>query len=82
MSLSNEQIKSLIEVVASTTDDQLDCDGCYDQIAEFADTQLAGLSLSDAMKAVESHLANCPCCKDEYETLLAALRGCDESSSS
>lgn len=78
MALTNEQIKSLINVVASTTDDELDCDGCFEQIAEFADAQLAGRSLSDAMKAVESHLANCPCCKDEYETLLAALQGCDE----
>lgn len=81
MALTDEQIKSLITVVASTTDDQLDCDGCFERVAEFADSQLAGRSLSDAMTAVETHLANCPCCQDEYETLLAALRGCEAPSS-
>jgi hypothetical protein len=74
MPLSQSQIKSLMSLVHSVSDDSLDCDGCYDKIAEFAELQLGSLELPDAMKAVEVHLEQCVCCKDEYNALLDALR--------
>ena len=61
-------------MISSAQADSLDCDGCYDQLAEFADAQLAGRELPDALKAVESHLHQCCCCKDEYKALLEGLR--------
>ena len=79
MALTDDQIKVMLDIVASSHPDQLDCDGCFEQIAEFAETELAGKSLSDAMNAVKVHLENCPCCQDEYETLLTALRGANET---
>lgn len=74
MSLTNEQLAALVRLIASTTDDPLDCDSCFEQVAEFAETHMAGLSVCDALRAVEQHLHNCGCCRDEFETLLAALR--------
>lgn len=73
MSLSSEQIKTLIGLVATAKDDPLDCDGCLEQIAEFAESHLAGRSLSAAQQSVRVHLESCGCCKDEFEALLAAL---------
>lgn len=73
MSLSKEQIETLLKVVAITSDDGLDCDGCFGQVAEFAEAKLANNSLCDAMKLVAVHLENCPCCQDEFEALLAAM---------
>ena len=73
VSLSSEQIKTLIGLVATAKDDPLDCDGCLEHIAEFAEAHLAGRSLSAALQSVQVHLESCGCCKDEYEALLAAL---------
>ncbi len=74
MSLSNEQISSLLHMISSTSNDSLDCDGCFGLLAEFADSELAGKELPEALKSVETHLRQCTCCKDEYQTLLAGLR--------
>jgi len=73
VSLSSEQIKELVKLVATTKDDALDCDGCLEHIAEFAEDHLAGHSLSGALQKVQVHLESCGCCQDEFRALLAAL---------
>jgi len=77
MSLSKEQIASLLGMVSSVTEDSLDCDGCFGHLAEFADAELAGKEIPDALQSVETHLKQCKCCHDEYETLLVGLRALD-----
>jgi hypothetical protein len=76
--LSPENIKKLIDLVATAQDDALDCDGCLEHIAEFAEAHLAGRSLSAALQSVRTHLESCGCCQHEYEALLAALATLDE----
>ena len=73
MSLSPEQVKDLIDLVATTQDDPLDCGGCLAHIAEFAEAQLTGSTLSEALKNVKRHIESCGCCQDEYQALLVAL---------
>lgn len=75
MDLSRTQVTTLLGLVASTKDDGVDCEGCFGQIAEFADAQLTGKPLPDALVAVQTHLEQCPCCADEYRALLDGLKG-------
>ena len=74
MTLSKEQISKLLGMITSATDDSIDCDGCFDHLAEFADAELSGREIPDALKAVEVHLSQCGCCQDEYEALLTGLQ--------
>ena len=78
MALSKEQIQNLVGMVATVEADELDCDGCFGQIAEFAEYHLATQELPEAMWAVQVHLEQCLCCKDEFNALLKALRALDE----
>lgn len=78
MPLTSAQIDKLLLLVSNIQDDKLDCDGCFEQIAEFADTELTGRPLREALLAVRTHLECCPCCADEYQALLAALEGMEE----
>lgn len=78
MTLTFDQIKNLLSFVAVTTDDTLDCDDCFSHVAQFAETKLSGLGVSESMKLVQTHLENCPCCKDEFQALLAAMAEVDE----
>lgn len=83
MLLSKDQIAKLLNLIASTQSTKLDCDGCLEHVAQYADDRLAGHDLCEAMRDVESHLADCPCCQHEFESFLEALRGmeaCDRMS--
>jgi len=78
MSLSKEQISTLLSLVASATEDQISCDGCFEHVAQFVETELAGAPLDDTMKLIKNHMQNCPCCKDEYNALVEAMTALNE----
>ncbi|MGI9519558.1 MAG: hypothetical protein ACR2NP_21075 [Pirellulaceae bacterium] len=73
MTLSDKQLNILMQIVEGTTPDSIDCDGCFGRIAEFVELELAHKSIPDAMEVVRNHLNNCPCCQDEFNSLLDAL---------
>ena len=79
MALSPEQAKALIEMVTGTRDEEMTCDECLAEIAEFVEVQLIGTPLSDALQAVQDHLDRCHDCTDEYHVLRQALEALDET---
>jgi len=74
MSLSKEQINSLLGMVSSVESDDSNCEGCFEQMAEFAELHLSKQEIPEAMQAVETHLQQCVCCKDEFNALLKGLQ--------
>lgn len=74
MPLSKQQIDTLLTLVVNSTDDFMSCDGCLVNVAQFAESELMGASLCESMTKVQTHLKNCPCCNDEYQALLEALK--------
>lgn len=78
MPLSDKQVATLLSMVIGTEPDSIDCDGCFKHIAEFAEIELAGSEVPDALKAIQRHLEQCPCCKDEFNALIAGLNALDD----
>ncbi|MEO1525325.1 MAG: hypothetical protein AAFX06_07805 [Planctomycetota bacterium] len=74
MTLSKEQTKLLIHMVATAGPDEIDCDECYSSFAEFVEQELLGKRQGNDLKKVEDHIDQCPCCGDEHRALLEALR--------
>ncbi len=74
MAISYTQVQELLSAISLVVPDQLDCDGCFELMAEFAESERRGDQLSDALEAVVVHLKQCPCCAYEYEALLEAVR--------
>ena len=78
MALSKEQIRSLLGMISRTEQDSVECDACFDHLAEFAETELAGQEIPGALRAIENHLEQCACCRDEYQALIEGLRAIEE----
>jgi hypothetical protein len=78
MSLSREEIAELLRLIGLTRDEEIDCEQCLAQVAEFAERELAGRSVTDGLEAVAHHLSVCTECFEEYEALLQALKTMDE----
>lgn len=74
MALSNEDITELLRQIGLTRDKEIDCERCLALVAEFAERELAGLSVPAGLEAVAHHLAICTECYEEYEALLQALK--------
>ena len=73
MALIAEQAKALVDWVKVTRENEMSCDECLAQIAEFVDTELVGKTLDQALQAVSQHLAECPVCREEYAALKQAI---------
>lgn len=73
MSLTKQEIATLLEQIGRTHDHEIDCDQCLSLVAEFAEQELAGKPIPDGLDTVRQHLAICADCREEYEALQRAL---------
>ncbi len=78
MAITYTRAVQMLTSISKAVPDQLDCDGCFELLSEFADRELQGGELSDSLELVVTHLSQCPCCAYEYETLVEAIRAADE----
>lgn len=74
MPLTNAQLTELLKLISLTKEQEIDCQECLSQVAEYAETELAGKPLSKALEAVKLHLAICTECREEYELLRQVLQ--------
>lgn len=74
MELSKQKLKSLIAFAAQTDTEEIGCGTCYERLHEFTEKKLDGKSPEEAMPLVEKHLKLCYECREEYESLLKALK--------
>ncbi len=73
MALTHNEISGLLRLIGLTEDQEIDCETCLTHVAEFAEQELAGKSVSDGLEAVRHHLAVCAECCEEYEALCRVL---------
>ena len=78
MSLTKEQVEALLKMIGLTREDEIDCDECLSQVAEFAERELAGKAIPQGLDAVRHHLAVCAECREEYEALQRVLESSDD----
>ena len=74
MALSRQELDGLIKAVSLTRRDELSCDECLKELAEFAELFLEGKPVTEGLEAIEHHLAICSECEEEYQALLTALK--------
>jgi predicted anti-sigma-YlaC factor YlaD len=56
---------------------EVGCEECFERLDEFVELELAGVDADVRIPGLRTHLAGCPACRDEYESL-RALTTADE----
>lgn len=57
---------------------EVDCDTCFAQLDRYVELELDGVDADAAVPGLRAHLAGCPACAEEHESLralVAAERG-------
>ena len=54
---------------------EIGCDECFEQLAAYVELELAGRDADAAVPGLRAHLAGCPACREEYESLRALVAG-------
>ena len=74
MKLSSEDIKKMMKVIKNTREHELTCGHCYDELDRFIEMELDGKNAAEVLPLVKDHLDRCGACREEYETLLEAIK--------
>jgi hypothetical protein len=61
-----------VRKIYATQDNELDCDGFFEAIARYVDTEVAGKKTNPTFPEVEHHLKQCPYCYELYLALREA----------
>jgi len=67
-------LKQMVRGVMTTSEDEIGCDECFEQLDRFVEITLAGKDAAEAMPLVQNHLNRCGNCREEFEALLTTLR--------
>lgn len=73
MSLTNDDLKTLIRTLRAARPEQVGCRECFEKLDRFAEEVLAGKSPARAMPLIQEHLNRCGSCREEFEALMDAL---------
>jgi hypothetical protein len=67
----NEAITRLL----GPAEPEVGCDECFAEIDHYVEFVLAGADADTAIPGLRAHLAGCPACREEHESLLALVAG-------
>ena len=48
---------------------EVDCDECFAELDRYVELELAGADADAAVPGLRAHLAGCPACREEHESL-------------
>ena len=54
---------------------EVGCDECFDMLDRYVELELAGADADAAIPGLRAHLAGCPACREEHESLRALVGG-------
>ena len=74
MKLTTDTLKEIVLSIATVSDDEIGCQECFEELDQFVEMKLAGKNVADAMPLVQAHLDKCLHCREEFESLLDALK--------
>jgi predicted anti-sigma-YlaC factor YlaD len=72
--LDRDELNKLTRAVLETSEHELGCDECLEEVDDFVELKLAGLDAAAAMPLIHNHLQKCSDCREEFEALLTAVR--------
>ena len=78
MQLNIETLKKLVRSIATTKDEEVGCEECFDVVDQFVEMKLEGKVAEEAMPLIEDHLNRCAGCREEFEALLDAVKSTSE----
>jgi hypothetical protein len=68
-----------LERLLGPTGYEVTCDECFERLDEYVELERAGLDADSRIPGFRAHLAGCPACREEHESLHALLLADDRS---
>jgi hypothetical protein len=62
-------MNEVIAALLGPGEHELTCEACFDELDRYVDLELAGADADRAVPGMRAHLAGCPACGEDHESL-------------
>ena len=73
--MERPELEQVLGRVLGPAEPEVGCDVCFAELDRYVDLQIAGGDADAAIPGLRVHLAGCPACREEYESLFALASG-------
>jgi hypothetical protein len=73
--MQRPETKQALRRLLGPTEPEIGCDECFEQLDRYVELELAGEDADGVLPGLRAHLAGCPACREEHESLRALVGG-------
>jgi anti-sigma factor RsiW len=73
--MERPELKEALDRLLGPGASEVGCDECFDQLDRYVELEIAGGDAAAVMPELAAHLAGCPACREEHESLRALVGG-------
>ena len=74
MTTERPDLKEALGRLLGPAKQELGCDDCFRELDRYVELEVAGEDADTAVPGLRAHLAGCPACREDHESLLALVR--------
>jgi hypothetical protein len=71
----NDQERKLVAGLLGPEGPEVSCEECFERLDEYVEAELAGVDPEQEVPGMAAHLAGCPACREDHESLRALVAG-------
>jgi hypothetical protein len=71
----NDPQKKLVARLLGPEGPEVSCEECFEHLDEYVDAELAGRDPEQDVPGMAAHLAGCPACREDHESLRDLVAG-------
>jgi hypothetical protein len=73
--IERPDLKQTLGRLLGPAEPEVGCDACFEDLDRYVELELAGKDADTAVPGLRAHLAGCPACREEHDSLLALIAG-------
>jgi anti-sigma factor RsiW len=72
--MDRPELNQVLRRLLGPAEPEIGCDECFEQLDRYVELELSGEDPDRAIPGLRAHLAGCPACREEHESLRALVR--------
>jgi hypothetical protein len=73
--MKQPELKQTLRRLLGPAEPEVGCDVCFAELDRYVELELKGLDADAAIPGLRAHLAGCPACREDHESLRALVGG-------
>ena len=69
--IERPDLKQTLGRLLGPAEPEVGCDACFEELDRYVELELAGKDADTAVPGLRAHLAGCPACREEHDSLRA-----------